>query len=191
MRKTETQREKLTCKQIYKRYFGFKKLSQKAVPLWLSGLTTPLVSMSMQVRSLASLSGLRIQHCHSCGVGLRRGSDLALLWLWCRPAVAAPIPPLAEELLYVTGEAVKRNQKNKNQKAQKGRHFLHGYEGCPFVLLLVRREQITPNTPVTIGGEREIHCWSFLNPPPPSPPVTPPKFDYFHFLSSPDICLNK
>ena len=27
----------------------------------------------------------------SCGVGLRRGSDLALLWLWCRPAVAAPV----------------------------------------------------------------------------------------------------
>ena len=26
--------------------------------------------------------------------------DLALLWLWCRPAAAAPIPPLAWELPY-------------------------------------------------------------------------------------------
>ena len=25
----------------------------------------------------------------SCGVGCRRGSDLALLWLWCRPAATA------------------------------------------------------------------------------------------------------
>ena len=31
----------------------------------------------------------------SCGVGHRRGSDLALLWLWCRLAVTAPIRPLA------------------------------------------------------------------------------------------------
>ena len=32
-------------------------------PLWLSGLRTGLVSMRMRVRSLASLSGLRIQCC--------------------------------------------------------------------------------------------------------------------------------
>ena len=27
----------------------------------------------------------------SCGLGHRRGSDLALLWLWCRLAATAPI----------------------------------------------------------------------------------------------------
>ena len=31
----------------------------------------------------------------SCGVGHRCGSTLALLWLWCRPAAAALIQPLA------------------------------------------------------------------------------------------------
>ena len=36
----------------------------------------------------------------SCGVGRRLGSDLALLWLWCRPAASAPIGPLAWEPLY-------------------------------------------------------------------------------------------
>ena len=36
----------------------------------------------------------------SCGVGHRCGSDLALLWLWCRPAPAALIQPLAWELPY-------------------------------------------------------------------------------------------
>jgi len=58
-----------------------------------------LGTMRMRVRSLALLSGLRIWCCPgaavSCGVGPRRGSDLVLLWLWRRPAAAAPIQPLA------------------------------------------------------------------------------------------------
>ena len=33
----------------------------------------------------------------SSGVGHRRGSDLELLWLWCRPAATALIGPLAWE----------------------------------------------------------------------------------------------
>ena len=36
----------------------------------------------------------------SCGVGRRRGSDLALLWLWCRPAAVALIKSLAWEFPY-------------------------------------------------------------------------------------------
>ena len=38
-----------------------------------------LVSMRMQIRSLASISGLRIWCCCGCGVGHRHGLDLALL----------------------------------------------------------------------------------------------------------------
>ena len=34
--------------------------------------------------------------------------DLAWLWLWHRPAAAAPIQPLAQELPYVTGVALKK-----------------------------------------------------------------------------------
>ena len=33
--------------------------------------------------------------------------DPALLWLWCRLATAALIPPLAWELPYATGAALK------------------------------------------------------------------------------------
>ena len=36
----------------------------------------------------------------SCGVGCRRGSDPALLWLWRRPAATALIGPLAWEPPY-------------------------------------------------------------------------------------------
>ena len=43
----------------------------------------------------------------SCGVGRRRGSDLALLWLWYRPAAAAPIRPLAWEPPCTLGAALK------------------------------------------------------------------------------------
>ena len=44
----------------------------------------------------------------SCGVGCRHGSDLALLWLWRRPAAVAPIQPLAWELPYAEGAVLKR-----------------------------------------------------------------------------------
>ena len=47
----------------------------------------------------------------SCGVGRRRGSDLALLWLWCRLAAAAPTGPLAWEPPYAVGVALKRKRK--------------------------------------------------------------------------------
>ena len=33
---------------------------------------------------------------------------MALPWLWCRPAAAAPIPPLAWELSYAAGVALKK-----------------------------------------------------------------------------------
>ena len=47
----------------------------------------------------------------SCGVGLRHSLDPALLWLWCRPAAAAPIRVLAWEPPYATGVAL--GEKNK------------------------------------------------------------------------------
>ena len=48
-----------------------------------------------------------------CGVGRRRGLDLALPLLWCRAAVTAPIRSLAWEPPYATGAALKRQKVNK------------------------------------------------------------------------------
>ena len=42
--------------------------------------------------------------------------DLALLWLWCRPAATAPIGPLAWEPPYATGVALKRQKQKKKRK---------------------------------------------------------------------------
>ena len=44
----------------------------------------------------------------SCGVNCRFSSNLALLWLWHRPATAAPIQPLAWEPPYAVGMGLKR-----------------------------------------------------------------------------------
>jgi len=54
----------------------------------------------------------------NCGVGQRYGSDLALLWLWCRPAAVTLIRPLAWEPPYAVGAALKR-QKTKKKKKKK------------------------------------------------------------------------
>ena len=45
------------------------------------------------------------------GVGRRHGPDLALFWLWCRPAAAALIRPVAWEPPYAEGAALKRQNK--------------------------------------------------------------------------------
>ena len=50
----------------------------------------------------------------SCGVGRRQGSELAMLWLWRRPAATALIGPLAWEPPYAVGAALKR-QTNKQK----------------------------------------------------------------------------
>ena len=42
--------------------------------------------------------------------------NLALLWLWCRPAAIALIRPLAQELPQASGEALKNKQTNKQKK---------------------------------------------------------------------------
>ena len=46
----------------------------------------------------------------------QRVKDLALLWLWHRLAAVAPIPPLAWELPYAVGAALKKKKKEKKSR---------------------------------------------------------------------------
>ena len=48
----------------------------------------------------------------SCGVGHRCSLDMALLWLWCRPAAVALIGPRAWEPPNAAGAALKRKNNN-------------------------------------------------------------------------------
>ena len=69
-----------------------------------------LVSMRLRVPSLASLSGLRIRHCHELQhrsqMQLRSGVAVAV-------ATVALIWTLAWELPYTTGVALKKKDTNK------------------------------------------------------------------------------
>ena len=54
----------------------------------------------------------------SCDVGHRCGLDLALMWLWCRLAAVVPMRPLAWELPYAEGAALKTNKLTNKKKPQ-------------------------------------------------------------------------
>ena len=51
----------------------------------------------------------------SCGVVQRHDSDLVLLWLWYRLPATATIQPLAWELPYAEGAALKKGPKKKKE----------------------------------------------------------------------------
>ena len=68
----------------------------------------------MRVRSLASLSGLRIQCCLELWCRSKTWLGPSVAVAVCRPVAAAPIQPLAWELLYASGVALK-SQKIKNK----------------------------------------------------------------------------
>ena len=55
----------------------------------------------------------------SHGVGHRCHLDLVLPWLWCRPAAAGLIRPLAWELPYAAGAAIKRKNKQNSKTKEK------------------------------------------------------------------------
>ena len=55
----------------------------------------------------------------SCGIDYRYGSDLLLPWLWCKPAAASLIQPLAQEPPYAAGVAIER-YKERNTEHQAG-----------------------------------------------------------------------
>ena len=57
------------------------------------------------IKGLALLQGVALG-CKCCS-----DSTLLWLWLWCRLAAAAPVRPLAWELPYATGAALKRQKK--------------------------------------------------------------------------------
>ena len=69
-----------------------------------------------QVLSLASLSALRIRHCHELCCRSQTWLGSFLLYLWGRPAAAAPVRPLAWELSYAMSVALKRPKKKKRQE---------------------------------------------------------------------------
>ena len=78
----------------------------------------------------------------TCGVGRRCGSDLALLWLWCRTTTVL-IGRLGREPPYALVAALKRQKIKKKKNHSIGKHitFAHSADEGPcdfFSLLLLR-----------------------------------------------------
>ena len=61
----------------------------------------------------------------NCGISHRCSSDLALLWLWQRPAAIAVIQPLAWEPPNAESVALKRQKQKAKKKNEK--EMYHGY----------------------------------------------------------------
>ena len=77
-------------------------------PLWLTGSESDFHEDAGLIPGLSVGYGSGIAV--SCGVGRRCSSDLAVLWLWCRPAATASVRPLAWELPYATGVVALKRQ---------------------------------------------------------------------------------
>ena len=98
-------------------FFPFKfKMMERGVPTMVQRKQIWLGTMRFRVRSLALCSELRIRHFHELCVGCRHGSDLTLLWLWCRPTATGPVRPLARGPPYAVGVALKKRPKGKKKK---------------------------------------------------------------------------
>ena len=65
----------------------------------------------------------------SCGVAHRHGSDPTLLWLWHRLAAIVPIRPLAWELPYAMGAALKSQKKEGRKEGRKKKKKIR-WLGC-------------------------------------------------------------
>ena len=112
--------------------------------------------MRVRVRYLDLLGGLRMGVAVSCGVGCRRSSDPALLWLWRRPAATTPIRPLAWEPPYVAGTAQEKAKRNKRKKKK--------YICLDFFWLKKRKKEIKEDDYKNFEGitSFQVTCVSYI-----------------------------
>ena len=87
----------------------------------------------------------------SCGLGHTRGLDPTWLWLWCRPAAAAPIQPLAWKLPYAAGTALKSKKDPPSQS-----HSPHGVlQSGP---CSPQKPQDSSSSVFTADCSLQVHC---------------------------------
>ena len=95
---------------------SLSQCNKYGVPVAAQRKQIRLGTTRLPVRSLASLSDLRVWRCCELWCICRHGSDPTLLWLWHRPAATTLIQPVAWELAYAASAALKRKKDQKKKK---------------------------------------------------------------------------
>ena len=93
----------------------------------------------------------------SCGVGHRCSLNLAWLWLWRRPSAVALTGPLAWELPYAAGAALKSKKKKKKSR---NREKVSNHHRCGAKKGFLGPERPALGRQVSLrGGGRSLHPW--------------------------------
>ena len=94
----------------------------------------------------------------SCGVGHRHSLDLALLWLWCKPAAVVPIQSLAWEPPYAAGATLKSKREKEGKREREDRErgkkerTKESYISCSFASRYTIMSVIGIHTAACNGG---------------------------------------
>ena len=97
---------------------GCRLIRNSAGPALHSSSKTNTVGVPFMAQQATNAAGIHEDAGSIPGLALQV-RDPALLWLWCRLTVAAPIGPLAWELPYARGAALKSKKTQKTKKPTK------------------------------------------------------------------------
>ena len=133
----------------------------------------------------------------SCGVCRRHGSDPVLRWLWCRLAATAPIQPLAWELPYTAGVALKSKKKSLNKifcQTPSRERLENGWIFLLIVLCLIWRdnhsEAISKKSLLTNASFSDAVLWGHMD----AAPTGYQSQDISHAVATkvevPDVCTS-
>ena len=112
-------RERVSGGGAWRALERWNKMNGEGVPVVAQRKRIQLGTVRLRVRSLASLSGLRIRHCCELWCRSQMWLRYALLWLWHRLVAASPNRPLAWEPPYALGAALRRQKTKKKKKKKK------------------------------------------------------------------------
>ena len=127
---------------------ALSKTGHGGVPVWLSGNVIWLVSMRMQVQSLALLWGLRIWHCHS---HTRLGSGIAAAVVQAGSYNSHLTPSLGASICYGCGPG-----KKKKRDRRESLHMGKGYNELFFFFFFFQSELLAYTTATAMPDPSHI-----------------------------------